>query len=476
MRSARTRVPAAMVAGLVLAGCAGCGGSARPEKAAGASEPAGGGRSGGSLAGLTVPAGYDAGRGWDQELGWVEEGAETAPVAVAPGSGTVAYVVADQAETYVQVRRATTGKVLWTSAAWTPPGSLDDSAGYDPALTAPASVIAVSAGGREYFVAWAHGLAGRDELHDGKEIVQAEVYAADASGNAVAPLRSIDVPVEADRGTAQGEAVVRDGGAGRALVGWADGHVCHAVAIDVTSGRVSTYDAAGTVVGMSARGPVANSYNGGFGVFNGWFSTDVTPEGTAAEPSAGFGAALLNGTVQTVADGKVVASWTPSGGGNADGSEDGSEETVRTVHDVATGKVLLRAECRDRTLTQIFDTDDTVLGDSVLTSVSPNGRYLSYGWMLFDLQKGSVACLAKGVGGEEGRKDMLIDSVRDDGTAYGTVAGSDPRVAVEIPASTGTPKALPTGTETPAYTPVGAGVFLTWIEGGGIRVSGRVER
>ena len=96
--------------------------------------------------------------------------------------------------------------------------------------------------------------------------------------------------------------------------------------------------------------------------------------------------------------------------------------------------------------------------------------------MLFDLQKGSVACLAKGAGGDEGRKDMLIDSVRDDGTAYGTVAGSDPRVAVEIPASTGTPKALPTGTETPAYTPVGAGVFLTWIEGGGIRVSGRVER
>lgn len=481
MRSARTRVStgtrvvAAVLAGLVLAGC---GGSGQPEKAAGASDagdagdPKGDGQSGGPLVELAVPAGYDPGRGWDQELTWVQEGAETAPVAVAPDSGTVAYVVADQAETYVQVRKATTGKVLWTSAAWTPPSSLDDSAGYDPALTAPASVTAVGAGGREYFVAWAHGLEGRDELHDGKEIVQAVVYAADASGNAVAPLRSVDVPVAANNGTAQGEAVVRDGGAGRALVSWADGYDGYAAAIDVTSGKVTTYDeGAGAVVGMSGQGPVVNSSGGGFGVSGGWSSADVAPEGAAAEQSAGFGSDLVNGTAQTVADGRVVASWTPAGGSNADGSE----ETVRTVHDAATGKVLLRAECRDRTLTQIFDTDDTVLGDSVLTSVSPNGRYLSYGWMLFDLQKGSVACLAKGGGGDEGRKDMLIDSVRDDGTAYGTVAGSDPRVTFEIPASTGTPKAMPTGTEVPAYTPAGVGIFLTWIEGGGIRVSARAE-
>lgn len=478
MRGTRTRVMVAVVAGLVLAGC---GGSGQPEKAAGASDagdPKGDGQPVGALAELTVPAAYDADRGWDQELGWVQEGAETAPVAVAPGSGTVAYVIADQAEMYVQVRKAVTGKVLWTSAAWTPPGSLDDSAGYDPALTAPASVVAVEAGGREYFVAWAHGLAGRDELHDGKEIVRAEVYAADASGNAVAPLRSIDVPVEADKGTAQGEAVVRDGGAGRALVSWADGYEGHAAAIDVTNGKVTTYEGeAGPVVGVSERGPVANASGGGFGVSGvsgvsgGWSSVDVAPEGAAAEQSVGFGSDRVNGTAQTVADGKVVASWTPSGGGN----EDGSEETVRTVHDATTGKVLLRAECRERTLTQTFDNDDTVLGDSVLTSVSPNGRYFSYGWMLFDLQKGSAVCLAKGVGGDEGRKDMLIDSVRDDGTAYGTVPGSDPRVAVEIPAATGTPKALPTGTEVPAYTPVGAGIFLTWIEGGGILLSGRVE-
>lgn len=468
---------AAVVVGLVLAGCAGCGGSAEPGKAtrsADARDPEGDGQPVGSLTELAVPAAYAADRGWDQELPWVREGAETAPVAVAPDSGTVAYVVADQAEMYVQVRRATTGKVLWTSAPWTPPGSLDDSAGQDPAATAPASVTAVGAGGREYFVAWAHGLDGKDELHDGKEIVQAVVYAADGnSGNAVAPLRTVDIPVEADNGTAQGEAAVRDGGAGRALVSWTEGYDGHAAAIDVTSGRVTTYDnAAGTVVGMSGQGPVANSSGGGFGVSGSWAGADVAPEGAAAEQSAGFGSDLANGTAQTVADGKVVASWTPS----KDADEDGSEETVRTVHDAATGKVLLTAECRDRTLTQTFDSDDTVLGDSILTSVSPNSRYLSYGWMLFDLQKGTVACLAKGVGGDEGRKDMLIDSVRDDGTAYGTVPGSDPRVTVEIPASTGTPKALPTGTEVPAYTPAGAGIFLTWIEGGGILVSGRAEK
>ncbi|WP_405817325.1 hypothetical protein OG241_22645 [Streptomyces sp. NBC_01390] len=467
-----TRVAAAaVVAGLVLVGC---GGSAQPERAdraGGSGDAEGDAQPGGSLVELTVPAGYDADRGWDQELSWVREGSETAPVAVAPGSGTVAYVVADQAEMYVQVRKVTTGKVLWTSAPWTPPGSLDDSAGYDPAAIAPASVTAVGAGGREYFVAWAHGLDGKDELHDGKEIVQAVVYPADASGNTVAPLRTVDVPVTANDGTAQGEAVVRDGGAGQALVSWADGSDHHSAAIDVTSGKVTSYDDKGTVVGVSGQGPVANASGGGFGVPGGWSSRDVAPEGAAAEQSGGFGTELVNGTAETVADGKVVASWAPSG----DANEDGSEDTVRTVHDAATGKVLLRTECRDRTLTQTFDSDDTVLGDSVLTSVSPSGRYLAYGWMLFDIQKGSAACLAKGVGGDEGRKDMVIDSVRDDGTAYGTVPGSDPRVAVEIPASTGTPKALPTGTEIPAYTPAGAGVFLTWMQGGGILVSGRVE-
>ncbi|MDX3454275.1 hypothetical protein PV396_20395 [Streptomyces sp. ME02-8801-2C] len=467
---------AAVVAGLVLAGCGG--GGAQPEKAeraADAGDPKADGQPGGSLAELTVPAAYAADRGWDQELPWVRKGAETAPVAVAPGSGTVAYVVADQAEMYVQVRKATTGKVLWTSAPWTPPGSLDDSAGNDPAATAPGSVTAVSAGGREYFVAWAHGLAGKDELHDGKEIVQAVVYAADAGGgskDAVAPLRTIDVPVAANNGTAQGEASVRDGGAGQALVSWVDGFDAHAAAIDVTSGKVTTWgDGTGAVVGTSGRGPLMNGSGGGFGVSGGWSSSDVTPEGVAAEQSAGFGPDLANGTAQTIADGKVVASWTTSKAPNADGSE----ETVRTVHDAATGKVLLRAECRDRTLTQTFDSDDTVLGDSVLTSVSPNGRYLAYGWMLFDLQKGTAVCLAAGADGDEGRKDMLIDSVRDDGTAYGIVPGSSPRVAVEIPASTGAPKALPTGTEVPAYTPAGAGIFLTWIEGGGILLSGRAE-
>ncbi|MEW2118527.1 hypothetical protein AB0945_25725 [Streptomyces sp. NPDC005474] len=477
MRRANTRVMAAVVAGLVLAGCAGCGGSAEPEKAtrsAAAGDPKADSQPVGKLAGLTVPAAYDAGRGWDQELPWVQKGADTAPVAVAPVSGTVAYLVADQAEMYMQVRRATTGKVLWTSAPWTPPGTLDDSGGNDPAAIAPASVIAVNAGGREFFVAWAHGMGGKDALHDGKEIIQAVVYAADASGDAVAPLRSVDIPAKVGAaGTPQGEIIVRDGGAGRALISWSDGYDSHAAAIDVASRKLTTWGPdAGTVVGITGKGPLANPSTGGFGVPGDWSSKDATPEGAAAERSAGFGSKVVNGTAETVADGKVVASWVPSKGAD----EDGIEETVRTVHDAATGKVLLRAECRDRTLTQPFDRDDTVLGDNVLTSVSPNSRYLSYGWMLFDLQKHSVACLAAGAGGDQGRKDMLIDSVRDDGTAYGTVTGSDPRVAVEIPASTGTPKALPTGTEVPAYTPAGAGIFLTRMEGGGILVSGRAER
>ena len=50
---------------------------------------------GGPLAELTAPAAYAADRGWDQELPWVREGAETAPVAVAPGEVIAAAVAVD---------------------------------------------------------------------------------------------------------------------------------------------------------------------------------------------------------------------------------------------------------------------------------------------------------------------------------------------------------------------------------------------
>ncbi|MFE4424174.1 hypothetical protein [Streptomyces sp. NPDC056817] len=77
-------------------------------------------------------------------------------------------------------------------------------------------MTAVEQDGREYIVAYAHGLRGKDDLHKGTEVVRLAVYPADATGASVKPLRQIDVPVRADPGEVQVGAT-----GGRILVGWA---------------------------------------------------------------------------------------------------------------------------------------------------------------------------------------------------------------------------------------------------------------
>ncbi|MEU9037977.1 hypothetical protein AB0D45_24175 [Streptomyces sp. NPDC048352] len=59
-------------------------------------------------------------------------------------------------------------------------------------------VTSVEIDGRGYVVAYTHGLRGKDQLHDGAEIVRLAVFRADAKGESVKPLREIDMPVSAD--------------------------------------------------------------------------------------------------------------------------------------------------------------------------------------------------------------------------------------------------------------------------------------
>ncbi|MET7643947.1 hypothetical protein ABZS83_09935 [Streptomyces sp. NPDC005426] len=68
------------------------------------------------LAKLSVPAAYDAAKGWDETLNWVPQPVGSLPVAVAPRTGAVALMQLGSNGYTIKVRAADTGRVRWTSA------------------------------------------------------------------------------------------------------------------------------------------------------------------------------------------------------------------------------------------------------------------------------------------------------------------------------------------------------------------------
>ncbi|WP_333774502.1 transposase [Streptomyces sp. IBSBF 3136] len=111
---------------------------------------------------------------------------------------------------------------------------------------------------------------------------------------------------------------------------------------------------------------------------------------------------------------------------------------------------------------------------------SPGGRYLAAGPVVFDLQRKKGICLAK----SGDRKAIMIVSIRDDGTAYGTIQqgstaeGAEPAaVQVDLDEGPDTAKSLGRGTVVPLVTKVkGTGLFLSRDDNGALHVSLRRER
>ena len=128
----KMRRPHAVV-GAVLAGAllAGCGGGddtpAAKDGSKGSGAPAGSGSPSpqGPSVLLTTPAAYAPDKGWQQSLAWMpEKYSSKPPVAVGTRTDTVAYVNTTDDGYAVQVRQASTGKVLFTSKPWEPRRSL----------------------------------------------------------------------------------------------------------------------------------------------------------------------------------------------------------------------------------------------------------------------------------------------------------------------------------------------------------------
>ncbi|ROQ26160.1 hypothetical protein EDD98_5773 [Streptomyces sp. PanSC19] len=450
------KATAALAAALTAALLAGCGnapdGSDRPEtSASGDAKPP---------VKLSVPPAYDGTKGWDESLPWVPGNAEPL-VAVLPGAAAVALLTPDTGGFAVRTRAADSGKVLWTSAVWSPPRRLE----YADDDDIP-RVLGVEQDGRTFVVVSAHGTVGKDDLHDGTEVVRLAVFDA-AGGQATGrkPLREIDVPVTV-KADDDGWRVSADGG--RVLVAHGD-HGLYprwGTTVDLVSGKVTDYGPPAEllkqcegktlecgwsrVVAAGPKGPLVGLGHG-FGVPDAWFSDTVLPPGAARAHSFGFSESW-NGDVYGVARGRFLAQWH---GAEKNGTEG---PTVWSVHDVGSGALLARMDCAYEEFPTVTSPGDS-RDHPVVTS--PSGRFLAAGPVAFDLERKRGVCLQ----GDGNRKTIAVGAIADDGVAYGTVDGdaSHPVVArLDLRTATGDAKVLGSGVEIPRHTAVaGSGLFVT---------------
>lgn len=459
------RVVSVVGAVAVLGLITGCGsGSGGDEDGSGGSGKAGaeGGQAAGPVGEAPVPKAYDKGKGWSQPLEWMAGSTAPAmPVTVAPRADTVAYLLGSSGGFTVEARDAGSGELRWSSKSWTPPSPVEEPSA-DGAAEAP-SVATVEQDGREYIVVWAHGMEGKDELHDGKEVVRLAVFPADGSGDGTAPARQVSVPVDAPSGVQ-----VRDGGDG-ALVTWEPvGSDTYGVSVDLTTGKRTAFGyedldmpqcgpasciGGGKVVGAGGEGPVVSMETGGFGIPGRWFNEDFAPEGVWKDPYGDE----INGRVTAASPAHVAAVWRVG--------EAGLDARWKwSVHDARTGELRAQVDCDAEDVAEQGSLRERASGGTPELSVSPDGRYATAGPAAFDLETGEGVCVA----GDGDRKEMHLLSVTNDGIGYGYVTEETegPQTGVQVDLAGGEPEALPAGTDLPFRPLRDTALFLPLIGGG----------
>lgn len=460
----------------VLAGCS-SGGGGGSEGDDGKPGPAGGVARNAPLAKLDLPPTYDPTTGWDETLSWVNGGVHSLPVMPMPSGKAVAMLDAASEGYTPRVRDVDTGAVKWTGRSWRPPAPVEGAAGDLDTGTAREipGVTATSAGGTEYVIAYAHGLKGKDDLHEGEEVLQLAVYQADKPGKDVAPTREISVPVKADPGEVQ-VGTFGDG----LIVAWGEGMLApNSARVELHTGKVTrfeephrelsgcaddddhslSYCSDGRVAGLTDKGPVISVDGGGFGLAEGWFSGDVRPTGVPEK--TGF-LGQWNGTLYGVTNNRVLAAWNRAGY---------KGDPVWSVHDAETGKLQAQMPCATKGQ-QGADRGDR---DFPVVS-SPSGRYLGAGAVAFDVERRKGYCLA----GNGNRKTIELTHVRDDGNAYGAVADSK-EDSEPLPAKVNLSKeaeaqVLDAGTDFPLAQMGRYSLFLSRDDDDALRVSVRRDR
>ncbi|MEU9124443.1 hypothetical protein AB0C96_32065 [Streptomyces sp. NPDC048506] len=452
-----TTVTSVLLAGALLCTLSGCtsdGGATDGDDAHGGGTGSAGGAPLSSK--ITAPAAFDAAKGWEIQAAWLPQG-QPLPYAVSHKAGTVAYLDKTGQGYVLNVREASSGKVLSTSKPWRGPKLTEEQADEQSGKLAVPQIALVPGQDREYFAVWARGEARKDKLHEYKEVVSVAFYPADASGQGIAPA-----------GTGNAEApdgkfdrpIILPGPGGMVVTSYGG----DSILVSPDGKATDTSDAKVTINGkavdpdylMSFQGPkglVTNGEegtggDGGFGADGGWQSTKVAPPGVEAirkYENVGFGMEETpNGRIVGAAGNYVIANWLKA------------KDDISAVHDLSTGAVRATAACRTR------DTEYAIRIPSpkaeTKPALSPNGRFLVKGGNVFDLKTGKGTCTDSG----KGAKKINLASVGDDGTAYGSAGEDAPRTPVSVSATTGAATPLPGKTITPDAMAKGAGVFVTY--------------
>ncbi|AYN42446.1 hypothetical protein D9753_30170 [Streptomyces dangxiongensis] len=369
---------------------------------------------------LQVPAGYDASRGWQLS------GDQLGTYAVLPHAGAIATMTGTGSAYRVTLRDAATGRVRWTGKPFK-----DLSESETPGL------VVVPVGGKDRLVTWSRGETGGDALSKAEQEYAVDIYAADGSGDAVAPTHHVEVPATdygTGRVTAAGE---------RLLVPVTDKRK---IALDVATGGTTTYDTGSLevpgcsscsygneVAALTEQDPVVlNEGEGAFGIPGSWDDDRIAP--AEADPATGM--------VWPGSDGHLIARWEEKNSGS---------HNVWAVLDDRTGRVQASVLCAKPSIGS---------GEAPGSALSPNGRYLVSEHLAFDLRSKKGYCFEE----TDDRKPLTFTSVTDDGIAYGTSLTKGHSLTgttapVQLALAAGSPKALTGVEQTPLADLDGVGVF-----------------
>lgn len=414
---------------------------------------------------LAAPEGFATTSGWSTTTDVATPDRTTGPaelplVAVADRTGLVVTARADGSK--VTARRLSDGKTEWSYA---PTAAV---------AKARAAVFVQHAGERERIVLVRAGAQAGAE----KSVV--DVLPADAHGTAK-PVYQRAVPTPDDTGVAfaatPGGVVIGHGTSGL-------GAGTFASATEVTGSKVSTVrpqsgqisDCTDACEAQSA--PAFTTSAGMVTVYRQVTGCDRFAQGSGAACTLGFsvGSRWQSPTTApagyeaavplAVTDSHLVAAWQPRTSEAEEPTVAKNSPTLFAVHDLTTGRVLAQVTCTSTSSQRLLPG-----GAQPTTHLSPNGRFLAAGQVVFNLASKTGQCLT-GKGAQQG---VTVGAVTDSGVVYGVHPGRpEPGTAadaygalpdegsapVRVQAGQDAVRTLPEGAVVPLYVArSGSGVF-----------------
>ncbi|WOX24695.1 hypothetical protein [Streptomyces solicathayae] len=368
---------------------------------------------------LTVPYGYDTAKGW--------EAADASPeYAVAQSSGLIGYLErAGDFQYRLRAVEAKTGKTKWAGEPWRP-------------LTAAGSfprVLSVTKGESQYFVAWSYGSTRAEGLNAAGKFISLDIYDTADGGRQRVEVPWAVAPVVT--GTGPG-ILISDGKAKSSVVDPETGEI-DSIPPDKLGypGNCANCRTLTEVLAITDKGLLVSGARE-FWVLGGWFSRNLAPRG----------AEVTSGLPTSVTSKHVLARWH-----HAAKTPKAATHEIWAVHDLATGKIVVQAECRRPTIAP---------SEYPQAKTSPDGRFLVAGSLAFDLEDKKGYCFED----PDGTNRLTLVSVTDEGTVFGAagvrsagdaLAGAGAPLMVDM--WTGEPELMDSNVRLPQAETLGVGLF-----------------